>query len=313
MKTSIDIVIVNYYADDLTLSCLESIKACCEQSSSLNIVVHIVCDGEAPTLENTFSNLSFQVHCLMPKKRLGFGACCNLGVFNGKADYILLLNSDTLLEINFLHKLSGFLDEQTNEISVGFELLSLGSLSNVVHNRKFPTRQSVIYTVLGKKAQLDIAPEELPIYNGEIEGSVDQVIGAVWLISRTAFERVKGFDERFFVYYEDVDFSLRLKKDGVSSFYSKVASVYHAENGTSSKFPVESLAFNIEARFIYSLIHFGVLFAYFFLMCAVFIEYPLRLLKALFFEKSWTSFKNHLKSIKLTFARLPIVYRRFHK
>lgn len=310
---SMDIIIVNYRSNDIVQSCLDSIRACYQQTQPISISVHIVSDGESPTLVDSFSYFPFSVYCLMPEQRLGFGSCCNIGVANGQAEYVLLLNSDTLLTPNFFCELSGYLKEQEGSLSVGFELRSLDGAVVTVRHRKFPTRYSLFLTLFGKKYSSKMDRQEKQVYSGERDGEVDQVMGAVWLIDRKSYEKVGGFDTRFFVYYEDVDLALRLRNAGVPSRYSKVVSVMHAENGTSSRFPAESLAFNVEGRVIYSAIHFSTFFSIVLVFGAVFIEYPLRAINAVLIKKSWSTLLTNFLSMGLMVIRLPRTYIRIFR
>src|SRR6185503_16033407 len=63
---------------------------------------------------------------------------------------------------------------------------------------------------------------------------VDQVMGAFFLVRRSAYEALAGFDERFFVYFEEVDFALRARARGWSTYYLTQARAYH-EGGGSTK------------------------------------------------------------------------------
>lgn len=306
----LDIIIVNYSSDDLVLSCLESMKEAYQKTPNIIVNVHIVCDGEYSLFSISDTNYPFKVHCLLPQKRLGFGPCCNIGVNNGTAAYVLLLNSDTSLPTNFFKDLGGYLKQVNKPLSVGFKLVSNNDGKMAVHNRKFPTKSTIIKTLLGKKVKAVLSVEEEKVYSGELEGEVDQVIGAVWLIDRASFEMVGGFDERYFVYYEDVDLALRLNLNGVQSRYSKTISVMHAENGTSSRFPSESLTLSMEGKITYSVIHFGVLFSFFLLLGILFIEYPLRFFKTLLIERSWIAVTNTLCSVKLFICRFKRLCKR---
>src|SRR5660398_194498 len=64
---------------------------------------------------------------------------------------------------------------------------------------------------------------------------VDHVIGAFFLVRRGLFEQLQGFDERFFVYFEDVDFSCRAKQSGWKSYYLADTQAFHAGGGTSNQ------------------------------------------------------------------------------
>jgi hypothetical protein len=86
---------------------------------------------------------------------------------------------------------------------------------------------------------------------------VDQVIGAFMLMRRSVFVKLGGYDERFFVYMEDLDLSLRVRQMGMRSMYLSGPYAYHAEGGTSKKVRAESLFFNLRSRIQYGFKHFS--------------------------------------------------------
>jgi len=87
--------------------------------------------------------------------------------------------------------------------------------------------------------------------------SVDQVIGAFLLIDRGLFVDLGGYDERFLVYYEDVDLSLRARAKGFCSMYLSTTYAYHVGGGTARKYWAESLFLNRRSRIQYARKHFG--------------------------------------------------------
>jgi GT2 family glycosyltransferase len=86
---------------------------------------------------------------------------------------------------------------------------------------------------------------------------VDHVIGAFYLIRRSAFELLKGFDERFFVYFEDLDLSLRAHLAGLQSIYLASAQAFHAGGGTSRQIKALRLFYSLRSRLQYAFKHFS--------------------------------------------------------
>ena len=310
-RETVDIVIVNYHADDLVRKCLESLGASSNRSDkSIGVAVYVVTDGEAPTFEWMSDDLPFDVFSVVPGQRLGFGTCCNLGIVRGDGNYVLLLNSDTIVALDFFDELAIFLAGREGPLSVGFALKTLSGSSAAIRNKKFPTFTSLFLRVFGLDIQPNMGIGEKAVYAGEVEGYVDQVIGAVWLIDRGSLEKVGGFDERFFVYLEDVDLAMRLSRVGTRSRFSKAVTVVHSENGTARRFPAESLSFNMEGRSIYTAIYFGFAPSLVLLAGIVLIEYPLRMARAMFLKRSMADMLTIISSLLLTLRRLPGSYRR---
>jgi len=86
---------------------------------------------------------------------------------------------------------------------------------------------------------------------------VDQVIGAFFLVRRSVFEELQGFDERFFVYFEEVDFSRRAQQKGWQSFYLADTQAFHAGGGTSGQVKAKRLFYSLRSRTLYSFKHFS--------------------------------------------------------
>ena len=86
---------------------------------------------------------------------------------------------------------------------------------------------------------------------------VDQVPGAFYLVRRSLFDQLAGFDDRFFVYYEDLDFALRAKRVGARCEYLADVFAYHTGQGTSSKVVEQRLVYSSVSKIQYSFKHFG--------------------------------------------------------
>lgn len=86
---------------------------------------------------------------------------------------------------------------------------------------------------------------------------VDHVMGAFFLVRRSLYEALEGFDDRFFVYFEDLDFSRRAEKAGWRSYYLAAAQVYHRGGGTSEQIKSARLFYTLRSRILYGYKHFN--------------------------------------------------------
>ena len=86
---------------------------------------------------------------------------------------------------------------------------------------------------------------------------VDQVSGAFFLVRRKVFEELNGFDERFFMYFEDLDFAYRAKQAGWRSFYLADAQAVHFGGGASYQVKGKRLYYVLNSRALYVAKHFG--------------------------------------------------------
>jgi len=120
------------------------------------------------------------------------------------------------------------------------------------------------------------------------------VIGAFFLVRRNVYESLGGFDERFFVYREDLDFSLRAKQAGWSSYFLRDAHAYHRCGGSSEQIKSIRLFYSVRSRLLYSFKHFSHLEATGLLIGTVFVE-PI-------FRMTWAAKKRSFGEIGQTFG-----------
>jgi GT2 family glycosyltransferase len=190
---------------------------------------------------------------------LGFAEACNVGARDSTADYVLFLNPDTRLFADSLSKPLAFMEHPKHQGTgiVGIQLLDAnGQVSRSCV--QFPTPGRIFFKSLGLDRLL---PRLFPNYvmtawdHGESQ-QVDHVIGAFFLVRRILFASLGGFDVRFFVYLEDLDFSLRASQAGWSSFYLAEAQAYHRGGGTSEHIKATRLFYALRSRILYGYKHF---------------------------------------------------------
>lgn len=235
MPGSIHIVIVNWNTGSYLRECLESVEAASHDGVELvrvTVVDNASEDGSADGLDD----LDLPLQVLRNSENIGFGAGCNQGAADSEADYVLFLNPDTRLTPDTLAVVTSFMDrEEAAHVGIcGVEVLEPDG-SPAISCARFPT----LRVMFGKMTGLDLVlPRVFPRHHltpAELAHSrpVDQVIGAFFLVRRDLFARLGGFDARYFVYYEEVDFSLRALGEGFGSYFIKEARISHVENITA--------------------------------------------------------------------------------
>jgi len=110
---------------------------------------------------------------------------------------------------------------------------------------------------------------------------VDQIIGAFFLVRRSLFDALGGFDPRFFVYFEEVDFSLRALQAGFRSYYLASSTAYHKGGGSSHQAKAARLFYSLRSRLLYGFKHFSFLDAFALALLTLTVEMAARLLAAL--------------------------------
>lgn len=222
------ILIVSFNTRDLTLACLRSVFA---ETRNDNIRVVVVDngsdDGSAEAIEEEFP----AVHLLRFAENLGFGRANNVAAAASRTDFLLLLNPDTLVVDHGVDRLVDFaLAHPGAGIWGGRTVFADGSL-----NPKCCWRFMTLWSLVGRAVGLPGAfwwsnrlnPEA---YGGWLRDSVrevDVVAGCFFLIRRDLWDKLGGFDERFFMYGEETDLCCRAHRMGARPLFTPHATIIH--------------------------------------------------------------------------------------
>lgn len=171
----------------------------------------------------------------------GFGAACNIGVSASSGDMLLFLNPDTVLENNVLKTLKDYLDARPGSGAAGPMILEEDGSVHFGAARAFPslTNEFFEHTTLAFRYP-HRKPFGNPYYsywNHRSEREVDCLLGACMMFKKTVFEGLGGFDDRFFLYYEEIDLCKRTWDAGYSIHYVPSCSILHkSKRSTTKKF-----------------------------------------------------------------------------
>ena len=260
MLPSLDIIIVNWNAGQQLQDCLESIVVTNCKGFKLNQVV-VVDNASTDGSINNIQDIDLPFMLICNPKNSGFAAACNQGATSSQSDYLLFLNPDTRLFEDSLYKPIHFLEQPKNK-TIGICGIQLINEQDSVTRScaRFPSPSMYFAKMLG----LDrLAPRQFPGHfmtewdHGDSR-EVDQIMGAFFLVRGSIFKSMDGFDERFFVYFEEVDFSYRAYQTGWNSFYLADAQAYHKGGGTSEQVKATRLFYSLRSRVRYGYKHFGV-------------------------------------------------------
>jgi N-acetylglucosaminyl-diphospho-decaprenol L-rhamnosyltransferase len=259
MHPKLDIIIVNWNSGDQLQWCLDSILTANKDNLTLARVV-VVDNASRDRSADELEDFILPLYLISNTKNLGFAAACNQGAKGSKADYLLFLNPDARLFKNSLTDTLKFIEQkENNKIGIlGIQLVDdNGKISHTCAH--FPSAGNFFYRALG----LDhLFPDHfsshfMTEWDHRESRDVNQVMGSFFLVRRSLFQRLGGFDERFFVYFEDLDLSYRAWKAGWRSVYFANAQAYHKGSGTSQQIKDKRLFYNLRSRILYSYKHFG--------------------------------------------------------
>ncbi len=236
-------IVLNFNGGDKIVELIKKLR----QFTSLNRVIVVdnnSTDKSFPAIQK-INQESRKVITLHNKENKGFAAGVNAGIkiaFKHEADKIILLNPDLEVTNNQIVKLA------KSRASVVSPVLSFWRKKKQVLDFG-----GMINWWLGRTTHLEVTnPERLVsphhLYD---QTKVEYVSGACMVIAKTAFKRVKGFDEKFFLYFEDVDFCLRVRKAGFAIHVNTKVVVHHAiseHRSIENKFKTQK---NLESNLIF--------------------------------------------------------------
>lgn len=253
MSASIHIVIVNWNTGDYLGECMRSI-ASAERDAVTIARVTVVDNDSSDRSANAVEDVSLPLELIRNSRNIGFAAACNRGAADSTADYLLFLNPDTRLFPDTLAAVTAFMEsEQAAGIGIcGVQMVD-GDGGPTISCARFPTLRALFGEMTGLHRLLPRLFRGHQLTAAETPGSqlVDQVIGAFYFVRRDLFARLGGFDERFFLYFEEVDLALRARQQGPRSYFLKEARVFHAENVSSTQVRGPRLYHSLRSRLLF--------------------------------------------------------------
>jgi N-acetylglucosaminyl-diphospho-decaprenol L-rhamnosyltransferase len=282
LQPVLDVVIVNWNTGQQLQQCLEALSRSRREGFTFGRVV-VVDNASGDGSATDLNSFGLPLHVIQNPTNRGFAAACNQGAEGSRAHYILFLNPDTRVYPDALAKTASFMESAENS-RIGIIGVQMVEEDGTVlrHCTRFLATRYFMNVMLGLNR---VSPAGFPTHTYEEwdhlqSREIEHVIGAYFLMRRSLFETLGGFDERFFVYYEDVDLSLRAWQAGWSVYYLASARCYHACGGSSRQVKARRLLYILQSRIFYAFKHFGTWNAVGLLLATLFIEPVSRLARA---------------------------------
>ena len=218
----LSIVIVNFNTKKLVLDCFDSIKS---EGSGITFEVIVIDNDSKDGSVEAFKKLEKEnknFHLIANDGNYGYAKANNQGIKISKGKYLLLLNSDTLVKKNSLGALIDFAENSKDAGVIGSKLFNAdGSLQPSCFN--FPTiKNAILQYWFNKKGLLDkYAPKS------KEATEVDAVVGASFFITPEARKKVGMLDERYWAYFEDIDYCRQTWKQGLKVYYFPKSEIIH--------------------------------------------------------------------------------------
>jgi GT2 family glycosyltransferase len=296
-KRSLDIVIVNWNSGPFLEKCIRSVY-----SSVTGLVFRIIVidngsvDGSCDALQLRDTDM-----VLKQGSNTGFARACNAGAGCSSSEYLLFLNPDTEVCASTIDEAIKYLDSDPMTGILGVRQESAdGQL--MPSCSRFLTLRRLLNDVTGFSKLMPRLMKPSTVmtdWDHNHSSYVDQVMGSFLLIRRRDFSDLGGFDERFFVYYEDMDLAKRMLISGKKSFYNNDIKIVHRGCASSEREKALRLFYSLSSRIKYADKHMGSLRKNMIIMITFFPEFLTRILYAIVLKRSCNNLKDTLKGYLL--------------
>jgi len=234
-KPQVSIVVLNWNTRDLTLQCLDSLKQTLGDLSAQIIVVdNDSSDGSA----NTIAALHPDVNLVRSGENLGFARGNNLGFQHAQGEYLVMLNSDTIVFPGAIQRLVEYLDEHPQIAAAGGQQLNR-KREFVPTGLRFPSLWIDLGVAMGMnklgplmlRKNLKLARFWYTLDTRE----VDWLSNSFVAFRKELLDQVGPLPEEFFLYGEDVEWYWRIREAGLRVAYVHGAPIIHFENESSDQ------------------------------------------------------------------------------
>jgi len=257
-KIKVSIILVHYHVKKVLYDCVKSIY---NSSPKIPFEICVVDNDELKSIKPYLQRNFPKVKYIASPRNLGYGSGNNLGVANASGEYVFILNPDTIVQKNTIETLLDFFEKKKN---IGVVAPILYDENNKPYyyqgaRKLTPIRGVFALSFLNKIFPKNPISREYQMLDTDRSKpyEVDAVAGSAFLIKRDLFIKLTGFDENFFLYYEESDFCGRVREAGYRIFIVPEAKITHF--WAVSTPPSEKLRkICDESRFYYFKKNFGI-------------------------------------------------------
>jgi GT2 family glycosyltransferase len=253
----LSIIIVNYNVCHFLEQALISVS---KASTNLDVEVFVVdnnsADGSVEMVKTKFP----QVILIENTVNVGFSKANNQAIERAIGEYVLLLNPDTVIEVDTLDKCINFMDAHPTGGGLGVKMIDGKGDFLAESKRGFPTPWVAFYKIFGL-AKLFPKSKRFGRYHlGYLDKNktheVEVLSGAFMLLRKSVIDITGSLDEDYFMYGEDIDLSYRIIKQGYKNYYFADTRIIHYKGESTKKTSVNYVFIFYKAMIIFAQKHF---------------------------------------------------------
>ena len=241
----VTIIILNWNGKEDTIECLESLKHITYPNYEMLLVDNGSTDGSVECFREKYPGIEI----IETGENLGFAGGNNVGIrraMDEEADYVLLLNNDTVVDPEFLGEL----------VKVAESNISIGIVGPKIYYYDYGGRKDVIWFAGGKMLRRIGQPFHDGLHKidkgqyGKLK-NVDFITGCALLVKKEVIDKIGLLDVDYFAYFEDLDYNIKVSKAGYSIVYSPKAKIWHKGSSTSGFMSPTYIYFHTRNRIIF--------------------------------------------------------------
>lgn len=263
MKLSV--VIVNYNVKFFVEQCLLSVRQAVSAmdaeygagSCEVFLVDNNSVDGSCEMVADKFP----EVVLIANKENTGFSKANNQAIRISKGEYVLLLNPDTIVEVDTFVKTVRFMDAHPDAGGLGVKMLDGKGKFLPESKRGLPTPEVAFYKIFGLSALFKNSKRfgryHLTYLDKDQNHEIEVLSGAFMLMRKKTLDKVGLLDEDYFMYGEDIDLSYRIIKGGYKNYYFADTRIIHYKGESTKKSSVNYVFVFYRAMIIFAKKHFS--------------------------------------------------------
>ncbi len=252
------VIIVNYNVEHFLDQCLASVFAASSQmDTDIYVVDNNSVDGSVSMVKQKYP----KVKIIENDFNAGFSKANNMAIQMSDAEYVLLLNPDTVVQEDTFNKVVSFMDQHPDAGGLGVKMVDGKGRFLPESKRGLPTPEVAFYKIFGLAAVFPASKRfgkyHLGYLDKEKVHAVEVLSGAFMLIRKSVLDKIGLLDEAFFMYGEDIDLSYRIHKAGYKNYYFPETSIIHYKGESTKKSSVNYVFVFYRAMVIFAQKHFA--------------------------------------------------------
>jgi hypothetical protein len=229
----LSIIIINYDTNDLTISCISSIY---KNKPSISFEI-IVIDNASPNEDvSDIKNVFSEIRLIKNDRNVGFGGANNIGIAESLGQFILLLNSDTIVLDQCLDQCVMFMKDKYASVNniglIGCHVLNQDRTDQI---STFGDHKPWKYFMTSNIVFSHLVNTRKPKFDFESNQFVSGIGGCFMMFNRDVFKKIRPFDPDFFMYAEETELCRNRVGKEFGIFYFSEAEIVHLGGGSSLK------------------------------------------------------------------------------